>query len=71
MVQAISIAGAGKARFKVGGLYRSKSPEKLMESQLAPRQDISLASANALTGNVLVCYNSGNTPRTLPKPLLL
>ncbi|HEY9074643.1 MAG TPA: cation-transporting P-type ATPase, partial [Desulfobaccales bacterium] len=26
---------------------------------------ISLASANALTGNVLVCYNSGNTPQTI------
>jgi Ca2+-transporting ATPase len=24
-----------------------------------------LASANALTGNVLVCYNSGNTPQTI------
>jgi hypothetical protein len=65
MVQAIRTAGAGRAGFKVGGLYRSKSPEKLLESQLAPWQDISLASANALTGIVLVCYHSGNTPQTI------
>ena len=47
------------------GLYRSKSLEKLLESRLARLQDISLASANALTGNVLVCYNSGNNPQTI------
>ena len=65
MVQAIHTAVAGRARFKVEGLYRSKSLEKLLESRLARLQDISLASANALTGNVLVCYNSGNTPQTI------
>jgi len=65
MVQAIHTAVAGRARFKVEGLYRSKSLEKLLELRLARLQDISLASANALTGNVLVCYNSGNTPQTI------
>ena len=62
MVQAIHTAVAGRARFKVEGLYRSKSLEKLLESRLVRLKDISQASANALTGNVLVCYNSGNTP---------
>ena len=65
MVEAIHTAVAGRARFKVEGLYRSKSLEKLLECRLARLQDISLASANALTGNVLVCYNSGNTPQTI------
>ena len=65
MVEAIHTAVAGRARFKVEGLYRSKSLEKLLESRLARLQDISLASANALTGNVLVCYNSGNNPQTI------
>ena len=65
MVKAIHTAVAGRARFKVEGLYRSKSLEKLLESRLARLKDISLASANALTGNVLVCYNSGNTPQTI------
>ncbi len=65
MVEAIHTAVAGRARFKVEGLYRSKSLEKLLESRLTRLKDISLASANALTGNVLVCYNSGNTPQTI------
>ncbi len=65
MVEAIHTAVAGRARFKVEGLYRSKSLEKQLEWRLARLQDISLASANALTGNVLVCYNSGNTPQTI------
>lgn len=65
MVEAIHTAVAGRTRFKVAGLYRSKSLEKLLESRLARLKDISLASANALTGNVLVCYNSGNTPQTI------
>ncbi|MFZ0052822.1 MAG: HAD-IC family P-type ATPase [Desulfobaccales bacterium] len=65
MVEAIHTAVAGRARFKVEGLYRSKFLEKLLESRLARLQDISLASANALTGNVLVCYNSGNNPQTI------
>ena len=65
MVQAIHTAVAGRARFQVEGLYRSKALEKLLEWRLARLKDISLASANALTGNVLVCYNSGNTPQTI------
>lgn len=58
MVKALHTAVAGRARFKVEGLYRSEYLEKLLESRLARLQDISLASANALTGNVLVCYNT-------------
>ena len=65
MVQAIHTAVAGRARFKVEGLYRSKSLEKLLEYRLVRLTDISHASANALTGNVLVCFNSGNTPQTI------
>ena len=65
MVEAVHTAVAGRARFRVEGLYRSKSMEKQLEWRLARLKDISLASANALTGNVLVCYNSGNTPQTI------
>jgi Ca2+-transporting ATPase len=65
MVEAIHTAVAGRARFRVEGLYRSKSLEKQLEWRLIRLKDISLASANALTGNVLVCYNSGNTPQTI------
>jgi Ca2+-transporting ATPase len=65
MVQAIHTAVAGRARFKVEGLYRSKSLERVLEYRLVRLSDISHASANALTGNVLVCYNSGNTPQSI------
>ncbi|HEY9073118.1 MAG TPA: cation-transporting P-type ATPase, partial [Desulfobaccales bacterium] len=65
MVEAIHTAVAGRARFKVEGLYRSKFLEKLLESRLERLKDVSRASANALTGNVLVCFNSGNTPQTI------
>ncbi len=65
MVEAIHTAVAGRARYKVEGLFRDTSLERLLESRLARLRDISLASANALTGNVLVCYNSGNTPQTI------
>jgi Ca2+-transporting ATPase len=65
MVEAIHTAVAGRARFKVEGLYRDPSLEKLLEARLGRLKDIIRASANALTGNVLVCYNSDNTPQTI------
>ena len=65
MVQAIHTAVAGRVRFKVEGLYRSEALKRLLEAQLARLRDISHVSANALTGNVLVCFNSGNTPQTI------
>ncbi|MFZ5447432.1 MAG: HAD-IC family P-type ATPase [Thermodesulfobacteriota bacterium] len=65
MVQAIHTAVAGRVRFKVEGLYRSEALKRFLEGQLARLQDITHVSANALTGNLLVCYNSGNTPETI------
>ncbi|MGB8990991.1 MAG: HAD-IC family P-type ATPase [Desulfobaccales bacterium] len=65
MVEAIHTAVAGRARFKVEGLYRDVSLEKLLDARLRRLKDVIRASANALTGNVLVCYNSGNTPQTI------
>lgn len=65
MVQAIHTAVAGRARYKVEGLYRSEPLKMLLELRLARSKDISHVSANALTGNILVCYNSDNTPQTI------
>ena len=65
MVQAIHTSVPGRARFRVEGLYRSEPLKKLLEFRLARNQEISHVSASALTGNVLVCFNSGNTPRTI------
>ena len=65
MVQAIHTAVAGRVRFKVDGLYRSETLKRFLEAQLARLQEITHVSANALTGNLLVCFNSGNTPETI------
>lgn len=65
MVQAIHTAVAGRVRFKVDGLYRSEALKRFLEAQLARLQEITHVSANALTGNLLVCFNSGNTPETI------
>jgi Ca2+-transporting ATPase len=61
MVQALHTAVAGRARFKVEGLYRSQDLQRLLTFRLAQIKEITLVQASALTGNVLVCYNSGNT----------
>ncbi|MEW6386176.1 MAG: HAD-IC family P-type ATPase [Thermodesulfobacteriota bacterium] len=60
MVQALHTAVAGRARFKVEGLYRSIDLQKLLEFRLAQVKEITRVSASALTGNVLVCFNSDN-----------
>jgi Ca2+-transporting ATPase len=65
MVQAIHTAVAGRVRFKVDGLYGSETLKRFLEVQLARLQEITHVSANALTGNLLVCFNSGNTPETI------
>jgi len=65
MVEAIHTAVAGRARYRVLGLRRSESLKRLLESRLGRIKDISRVSANPLTGNLLVCYNTGNTPETI------
>ena len=65
MVQAIHTTVPGRARFRVEGLYRSEPLKRLLEFRLARNLEISQVSASALTGNVLVCFNSGNTPQTI------
>jgi Ca2+-transporting ATPase len=65
MVQAIHTAVAGRVRFKVEGLYRSEALKRTLEAQLARLQEITHVSANALTGNILVCFNSGNHADTI------
>ncbi len=65
MVQAIHASVKGRARYKVKGLYRSESLKKYLESRLSGRDGISYFSANTLTGNVLVYFNSHNTPHAI------
>ncbi len=61
MVQAVHTAVHGRARYKVKGLYRSESLKRLLESRLSEVGGIEKVSANALTGNLLILFNSDNT----------
>lgn len=65
MVKPVHYAVKGRARFKVAGLYRSETLRKEIEVNLQANEGIGKVYVNVLTGNVLVCYNSGNTPETI------
>ena len=57
-VQAIHTRVNGRARYKVNALYRAPSLKKYLERQLSDRAEIRQVSASALTGNLLVLFNS-------------
>ncbi|MGE0825750.1 MAG: HAD-IC family P-type ATPase [Candidatus Binatia bacterium] len=61
MVDAIHTAVPGRARFRVEGLYRCEPLKHRLESRLTSRAGVHTVSANPLTGNILVCFNSGAT----------
>ncbi len=61
MVQAVHTAVPGRARYKVEGLYRSDEVKRYLETELSRESSVRLVSANALTGNVLVFYDSKRT----------
>jgi Ca2+-transporting ATPase len=65
MIEAIHTAVAGRARYRVPGLYRDESLKRLLEIRLARIKAITRVSANSLTGTLLVCFNTGNTPETI------
>ena len=65
MIEAIHTAVAGRARYRVSGLYRDESLKRLLELRLARIKAITRVSANSLTGTLLVCYNTGNTHETI------
>jgi Ca2+-transporting ATPase len=62
VVQAVHTAVKGRVRFRVKGLYRSENLKRTLESTLSSRDGIERVSASILTGNLLVTYNSDNTP---------
>ncbi|MFZ2087541.1 MAG: HAD-IC family P-type ATPase [Desulfobaccales bacterium] len=65
MIEAIHTAVNGRVRYRVEGLYRSESLKRLLESRLALVKGIKQVSASHLTGNLLVCFNTGNTHETI------
>jgi len=65
MIEAIHTAVAGRARYRVPGLYRSEALKRLLEVRLSRIKAVSRVSASSLTGTLLVCYNTGNTPESI------
>jgi Ca2+-transporting ATPase len=61
VVELLHAAIQGRARYKVSGLYRSESLKRRIELSLLNIDGIDRVSASALTGNVLVYFNSGTT----------
>jgi len=65
VVQAIHTAVPGRARYKIDGLYRSEALKKHLEARLATYAGIDQVSANPVTGNILVSFNSANSASTV------
>lgn len=65
MVETIHATVNGRARYKVKGLRRSESMRRHLELNLSGREGINYFFVNTLTGNVLVCFDSHNTHRTI------
>jgi Ca2+-transporting ATPase len=60
MIQAIHTQVEGRARFKIEGLFGSEMLKRVLEQRLSREGEIFLVSANTLTGNLLVNFNSNN-----------
>jgi Ca2+-transporting ATPase len=65
VVEAIHTAVPGRARFKVNELYHSETLKRALKSRLAATPGVFSVSASALTGTVLVSFNSSNTPASI------
>jgi Ca2+-transporting ATPase len=61
MVTAIHTHVEGRGRYKVDGLFQCEDCKMFLELRLSQYNGINKVSASALTGNMLVCFNSENT----------
>lgn len=65
MIRPVHTAVKGRVRYKVEGLYRSESLKRHIETGLLERGDIRYVSANILTSNILVLFNTVNSHNTI------
>jgi Ca2+-transporting ATPase len=65
LIEAIHQSVTGRTRFRVDGIKKNPLKKRFLEQQLALQAAILKISASELTGNVLVSYNTGNTPETI------
>ena len=69
MVTPLHTAVPGRTRYKVQGLRRSYELKRHLEEELSRDGSVRLVSANPLTGNVLVFYDTGRTPSEIGEAL--
>ncbi|HEY9651410.1 MAG TPA: cation-transporting P-type ATPase, partial [Coleofasciculaceae cyanobacterium] len=62
VVQPIHTTVQGRARYKVNGLHRCEPLRNYLEFRLLDQKGIRQVSANLLTGNIFVSYNSTLSP---------
>ena len=65
MVTIVNQSVQGRARFKVFGLYRSEPFENYLASKLILLEGIDEVRTSTLTGNILVFFNSSNSPQCI------
>ena len=65
MILAIHTKLPGRARFKIKNLYRCPQLKNFLESRLSRHKDILDVSANILTGNILLHFNSATDHQTI------
>ncbi|MFW6374675.1 MAG: cation-transporting P-type ATPase, partial [Thermodesulfobacteriota bacterium] len=61
VVRPVHTAVPGRGRYRVPGLHRSPSMKRYLEDRISHAPDVQSVSASALTGNILVCFNSNTT----------
>ena len=69
MVEAIHTAVRGRARYRVGGLYRSEGLKQYLSDHLNQDGAVYSFSVNILTGNVLIRFNGHRTTAELGEVL--
>ncbi|MGD8835419.1 MAG: HAD-IC family P-type ATPase [Desulfobacteraceae bacterium] len=65
LIEVIHQSVTGRTRFRVNCIKKNPLKKRFLEQQLTLQAAISKISASELTGNVLVSYNTGNTPATI------
>ncbi|MDM9380078.1 phosphatase PAP2 family protein [Chlorogloeopsis sp. ULAP01] len=65
LVQPLHTAVKGRARYRVNGLYGSQALKKYLELRLSQEAKIAEVRANNFTGNILVIFNSSQSPNAI------
>jgi Ca2+-transporting ATPase len=67
LVEVIHERVPGRTRYRVKGLRRESLKKRFVEQQLSIQAEILKVRASDITGNVLVSYNSENTPGSIAR----